>query len=88
MQDDLTFQTAPVMIGAEAAEGRLAFFKGRLVAVLVRLSGAHYGSMECRWFVEAGFGPCAEAYPEPFETLKDAAAWIDHTIASLGTGAT
>ncbi|WP_206455538.1 hypothetical protein [Aurantimonas marina] len=76
MQQDLTFQSVRVGIGREAADGRLVFFKGMLLAVLVRLCGAHYGAMESRWFLEAGFGPCAEIHPLPFETLEDAGLWI------------
>lgn len=71
------------MVGGDTAEGRLVFARDALVAVLVRLSGRHYGAMEDRWFLEAGFGPCAEASPDPFDTIEQASDWINGAFRPL-----
>lgn len=42
------------------------------MAVLVRLEDKHDEGFENGRFLEAGFGPCAETHPEPFESLDRA----------------
>jgi hypothetical protein len=67
----------PVRIAADGdEEGLLVFGDGRLVAVLVRLSGRH-GAMSGRWFLEVGFGPALDPVLRPtFPDLETAQHWI------------
>ena len=67
----------PVLIeGVEHGEGQLAFWDGRLVAVLVRLDGGH-GAEEGRWFVEKAFGPLDNTSHPIFTTLDAASDWLE-----------
>ena len=52
----LTFQAVQVANGHDE-EGRLVFAEGRLIAVLVQLSGLHEEQgVEGQWFLETGYG--------------------------------
>ena len=67
----------PVLVRTETADedGRLVFYGGKLVAVLVRLSDAHEG-MSGHWFLERGFGRLDHPCPPVFDGLDPACAWI------------
>ena len=80
-ENELTVQASPVMVGLDMYEGRLVFWHGGLVAVLVALFGSHYEELEGYWFLETGLGPCAERDAEAFMTLKAALDWISQTLA-------
>ena len=67
----------PVVISeVEDGDGRLAFVDGELVAVLVRLAADH-GTDASAWFIEKGFGKLDQPVHPLFDTLEDAARWIE-----------
>lgn len=73
----MNFTLLPVLVGTGTADedGRLVFYGGKLVAVLVRLSDEH-GSMAGRWFLERGFGRLDAPCPPAFDGLDPACTWI------------
>lgn len=75
----------PVLVDTNAPdeEGRLAFWQGRLMAVLVRLSECH-GEQRDAWFLELSTGPCNTIKPPCFGDLEEAAAWIEGRVRQLG----
>ena len=76
MVSPLTLRPVVVETGSADEEGRLVFAHDRLVAVLVRLSAAAHPdpALRDRWFLEAGFGPCAARTSDVFPALADAEA--------------
>lgn len=72
---EMAFTLRPVRVetGCEDEEGRLVFRGGKLVAVLVRLSGRH-GDGAGRWFLEHGFGGLDDPVPPCFPDLGAACA--------------
>lgn len=79
---EILFQRIDVLTDGGALEGRLAFTDGQLVAVLVHVT-AEESSERDGWYREAGFGPCSDLVvenPPVFESLEQAAAWIDERI--------
>ena len=68
----------PVLVDTSSPdeEGRLAFWQGRLVGVLVRLGEGH-GPNRHAWFLELGTGPCRTTQQHGFGDLGEAAAWIE-----------
>jgi hypothetical protein len=61
------------------AEGTLLYVNEHLVAVLACLAPdtGHEPELWHRWFLEAGFGPCADPpRGTMFETLEAAEAWV------------
>ena len=76
MVTPLTLRPVLVETGSADEDGRLVFARDRLVAVLVRLSAAAHpdSGLRDKWFVEAGFGPCAAQTPDMFPALADAEA--------------
>lgn len=81
----LTLRPVLVETGSADEDGRLVFVRDRLVAVLVRLSAAAHpdpdSGLRGKWFVEAGFGPCAAQAPDVFPALADAEAWVRRALA-------
>lgn len=71
----VTLQPLRVETGTTDEEGRLVFYGGKLVAVLVRLSDEHEG-MAGRWFLEHGFGPLDDTRHPTFDGLDPACVWI------------
>lgn len=73
----------PMRVGTGSAdeEGRLVLADGRLVAVLVRLEDAAHSGLVGSWYLEAGFGACADARPPVFDTLDAARAWVRRRLA-------
>ncbi len=77
----MAFQPVSVNTGTDDEDGMLVFIEGRLVAVLVQLSGLH-DDREGSWFLEAGFGRCS-AVPVPvFSDLNQAQSWIESRLLS------
>lgn len=72
----LTLQSIRVGTASADEDGRLVLADGRLVAVLVRLDDPVHEEARGRWYLEAGFGRCAAAQPEPFADLEEAEAWV------------
>jgi hypothetical protein len=65
----------PVAVAGSAEPGSfLAFSDTRLVAVVICRSGAQCSA--ATWFVEAGFGPCAEAANWFFDSALEAQDWV------------
>ncbi len=62
-------QPVKVATGSPDEDGRLVFAGGELVAVLVELSQELHRDLGGCWFVEAGFGPCAEIEAQVFRDL-------------------
>ena len=75
----LQLQAVRVATGNDE-EGVLVQADGRLVTVLVRLSGAEHGGLRGAWFLEAGFGSCASVPAPVFESLDEAQAWIERQV--------
>jgi hypothetical protein len=80
----ITWQPVQVGLGSFEEEGLIVLVDGRLVAILVHLTGP-YDSLELRnkWFVEAGFGPLSEKH-ELFSTLDEAEAWVRQHCEAKG----
>lgn len=76
MSPPLTLRPVLVETGSADEDGCLVFAHDRLVAVLVRLSAAAHPdeALRGRWFLEAGFGPCAVQTSDVFPALADAEA--------------
>lgn len=64
------------LLGGE--EGHLILVDDKLAAVVSRLDDENYpAEHQGRWFIEAGFGPCAPTSHERlFQTLDQAARWV------------
>ena len=76
----LRLQPVRVATGSDDEEGILVQADGRLVAVLVRLSGEEHGDLRGAWFLEAGFGRCDAANPPVFPSLDAAQDWIERRV--------
>lgn len=77
MRAELRIQSMPVYAGGGDEDGGLVLADGRLVAVLVRLADPAHGALVGQWYLEAGFGPCSDAQPQPvFGSLDAAQAWV------------
>jgi hypothetical protein len=72
----ITWQPIRVGGGSHDEEGRMVLVNGKLVAILVHLTGP-YDNPELRnkWFVEVGFGPLSGKH-ELFSTWEEAEAWV------------
>ena len=73
---DLLLRPVPVYTGSGDQEGQLVLADGRLVAVLVRLDDTSHAGLVGAWFLEAGFGPCAQVVAPTFGDLDAAKHWI------------
>ncbi len=76
MSLELSLRPVPVHTGSGDEDGQLVLANGRLVAVLVRLGDAAHAGLLGAWFLEAGFGPCAQATAPVFCDLDAARNWI------------
>ncbi|WP_204165429.1 hypothetical protein [Methylobacterium sp. 17Sr1-1] len=79
MSTCITLDHVLVDTGSVDNEGYLAYLDGRLIAVLIQLDPELHGDLRVgrHWYLEAGFGPIANATrPLPFPTLDDAKAWL------------
>jgi hypothetical protein len=82
MARTITRQLVPVAVDGDQSEpGCLVFADGVLVAVISHLQNTVDGELQHRWFLEAGFGPCSGAKPDPiFMTKEEAQAWIERRV--------
>ncbi len=81
----LPVPVASANYAASAGErGCLVFSQGRLVAVLVHIgAGVEADDAPASWFLEAGFGRCAQGSPPPlFGTVREALAWVRDDLAA------
>ena len=77
----LALEHVRVATGSSDEHGRLVLADGRLVAVLVHLSGEHYKDFAGRWFLEAGFGQLDGPEHPTFVDLDAAQDWIGRRLA-------
>ncbi len=73
---ELLLRPIPVYTGSGDQDGQLVLVNGRLVAVLVHLDDMSHAGLIGAWFLEAGFGPCAQVVAPIFGNLDDAQSWI------------
>jgi len=73
---EITRQNVPVHTGSPDQDGCLLFADGRLVAVLVRLSGEHDPELVGKWFLEHGFGRLDAPEQPVFDDLDVAQRWV------------
>jgi len=73
----MTLEFHPIIVATGSAdrEGALVLWKGRLLAVLVRLSDQH-GAESGRWFLEHGFGRFDQPVYKAFPDLNAAQEWF------------
>ena len=76
----VTFQRVPVLTGSDDREGCAIFLDGALAAVIVQLDLPEHGRDRGKWFLEAGFGPCAGS-AELFQSAEAAMAWVAERVA-------
>lgn len=73
LRSAITFH--PIAVAGSPEPGSfLAFSDTRLVAVVICRAGSQRSP--AAWFVEAGFGPCAEAANWFFDTAEEAQDWV------------
>ncbi len=76
----LTFQAVQVGNGHDE-KGRLVFAEGRLIAVLVQLSGLHEEQgVAGQWFLETGYGRRLTGEHPTFPDLGDAEERIQQRL--------
>lgn len=78
-----TYQPVQLAEGTPDREGLLVFWGADLLAVLVRLSPEIHDGQGGLWFLEAGFGSCADKTPPLFRTPVDAEPWFDEQISAM-----
>ena len=80
-----TFSYQPVQLaeGTPDREGLLVFWGAELLAVLVRLSPETHDGQGGLWFLEAGFGSCADKSPPLFRNPEDAEPWFSRQMAEM-----
>jgi hypothetical protein len=72
----ITWRPVRVGTGSSDEEGQMALVNGKLVAILVHLTGPYTNpGLHGKWFVEAGFGPLSQKH-ELFSTLEEAETWV------------
>ena len=76
----LTFQAVQVANGHDE-EGRLVFAEGRLIRVLVQLSGLHEEQgVAGQWFLETGYSRGLSGEHPTFPDLSAAEEWIQQRL--------
>ncbi len=76
MAPHLTCQSVRVAVSKTAEDGFLVFVDGCLVAVITHLNTSVGDDFPKRWFLEAGFGPCADHMPPIFDSPDHARQWV------------
>jgi hypothetical protein len=75
-----TLDRHPVRVavdGDKSEQGLIVFADGVLVAVFSYLKETVDGSLQDRWYLEAGFGPCDGTLPHPiFNSQDEAEQWV------------
>jgi hypothetical protein len=77
------FNYQPVQLaeGTPDREGLLVFWGADLLAVLARLSPETHDGQGGLWFLEAGFGACADKNPPLFSSPEDAEPWLTERMS-------
>jgi hypothetical protein len=78
-----TYQPVQLAEGTPDREGLLVFWGADLLAVLVRLSPETHDGQGGLWFLEAGFGACADKSSPLFRTPQDAEPWFGQQISTM-----
>jgi hypothetical protein len=76
-----TYQPVQLAMGTPDREGLLVFWGADLLAVLVRLSPETHDGQGGLWFLEAGFGACADRRPPLFTSPAAAEPWFTEQIS-------
>ena len=76
----MEFQPVKVATGSVDEEGRLVFYDGKLIAVLVRLDDPDHGPALSQWSLEAGFNGVDSVKPPLFANLTAAERWIGRQL--------
>jgi len=74
---NLLLEPTRVATSSADEDGRLVFANGRLVLLADEVHAGRVGS----WYLEAGFGPCANEVPPTFATINAALAWVQRQLA-------
>jgi hypothetical protein len=83
---DIALRPIQVGVGSHVEEGRIVLVNGKLVAILVCLTGPYdTPGLQGKWFVEAGFGSLSEKH-ELFSTWEEAEAWVRHHCQATRKG--
>jgi hypothetical protein len=78
-----TYQPVQLAEGTPDREALLVFWGADLLAILVRLSPETHDGQDGLWFLEAGFGACADKRPPLFPNPEDAEPWLTEQMANL-----
>jgi hypothetical protein len=78
-----TYQPVQLAEGTPDREGLLVFWGADLMAVLVRLSPETHNGQGGLWFLEAGFGFCADKSPPLFRNPEDAEPWFTEQMSTM-----
>ncbi|WP_134496397.1 hypothetical protein [Microvirga pakistanensis] len=78
-----TYQPVQLTEGTPEREGLLVFWGTDLLAVLVRLSPEAHDGQGGLWFLEAGFGACADKSPPLFRNPEDAEPWLTEQMSDM-----
>jgi hypothetical protein len=78
-----TYQPVQLAEGTPDREGLLVFWGTDLLAVLVRLSPQTHDGQGGLWFLEAGFGACADKRPPLFGNPEDAEPWLSEQVSKM-----
>jgi hypothetical protein len=79
------FNYQPVQLaeGTPDREALLVFRGADLLAVLVRLSPEAHDGQGGLWFLEAGFGACADKSAPLFKNPEDAEPWLIEQMSKM-----
>jgi hypothetical protein len=78
-----TYQPIHLAAGTPDREGLLVFWRGDLLALLVRLSSEVHDVGGGLWYLEAGFGTCANKSAPLFKSPEDAEPWLSKQISKV-----
>ena len=87
MADMIDTSRVDVLVDGGSSDGRLVMTRGKLAAVLVRVTAEEVSdtATEGGWFLEAGFGPCGilmTPQPDIFRSEGEALRWIERQLGS------
>jgi hypothetical protein len=78
----LTVENARIAGGAIPDEGRLIFYDGALVAVLIRLEPELAAQTGGVWYLQAGFGTVEDFHHPSFPSIDDGLAWLSQRLSN------
>lgn len=76
-----SYQPVQLAVGTPDREGLLVFWGADLLAVLARLSPEAHDGQGGLWFLEAGFGACADKRPPLFSSPEAAEPWFSEQMS-------